>query len=136
MTVSEDRVGKASEPVSQPFLYTLQSLVSPGHVPLVTETSTISSSASSVHASLLQAIDSLRSLAFRPQTMSQAPQLFRPSEMQATCDGCFARQSICSVISLHSRHVQGSTSIAFLFCVLFCMKLMESVRMMACVVRL
>ena len=34
--------------------------------------------------------------------MSQAPQHFRSSEKQATCKGCFARQSICLVISLHS----------------------------------
>ena len=26
----------------------------------------------------------------------------RFSEMQDTCDGCFAHQSVCSVISLHS----------------------------------
>ena len=28
--------------------------------------------------------------------------LFRSSETQATCDGCFSRLSICSIISLHS----------------------------------
>ena len=33
--------------------------------------------------------------------MSQAPQKFRCSEKQATCEGCFTRQSVYSVISLH-----------------------------------
>ena len=33
---------------------------------------------------------------------SEVPQHFRSFEKQATCDGCFALQSICSVISLHS----------------------------------
>ena len=28
--------------------------------------------------------------------------LFRSSETQATCEGCFPRLSICSIISLHS----------------------------------
>ena len=61
-----------------------------------------SSSASSFHASLLQAIDGVMSLALCPQAMSQSPQHFRSFEKRATCEGCFARQSICSVISLHS----------------------------------
>ena len=42
------------------------------------------------------------SLALCPQVVTQAPQHFRSSETQASCDGCFARQSICSVVSLHS----------------------------------
>ena len=49
----------------------------------------------------------MMSLALCPQVVSQVPQHFRSSEKQATCDDCFARQSICSVISLHcgmSRH--------------------------------
>ena len=46
------------------------------------------SSASSFHASLLQAL--------YPQVVSQAPQHFRSSKKQATCEGCFACQSICS----------------------------------------
>ena len=54
-------------------------------------------SASSFHASLLQVIDGVMSLALCPQVVSQAPQHFRSSETQATCEGCFARQSICSV---------------------------------------
>ena len=33
---------------------------------------------------------------------SEAPQHLRSFEKQATCEGCFARQSICSVVSLHS----------------------------------
>ena len=60
-----------------------------------------SSSASSFRASLLQAIDGVMSLTLCPQVVSQAPQHFRSSKKQATCEGCFARQSICSVISLH-----------------------------------
>ena len=42
------------------------------------------------------------SSALCPRVVSQAPQQFRPSEKQATCDGCFSRQSICSVTCLHS----------------------------------
>ena len=42
------------------------------------------------------------SLALCPQVVSQAPQHFTSSETQATCDGCFARQSVCSAISLPS----------------------------------
>ena len=62
-----------------------------------------SSSASFVHASLLQAIDSLMmSLALCLQVVSQASQHFRLSEKQATCEDCFACQSICSAISFHS----------------------------------
>ena len=41
-------------------------------------------------------------MALCTQAESQAPQHFRSSEELATCDGCFARQSMCSVISLHS----------------------------------
>ena len=55
-----------------------------------------SSSASSLRASLLQAIDDAMSLALCPQVVSQAPQHFRSSE------NCFASQSICSFIFLHS----------------------------------
>ena len=36
------------------------------------------------------------------QVVPKAPQHFRSSQKQATCGGCFSRQSICSVISLHS----------------------------------
>ena len=110
-----------------------------------------SSSASSFHASLLQAIGGVMSLALCPQVVSQAPHHFRSSEKQATCEGCFSRQSVCSVISLHSGmsravHPQGfrkgmSTSDPFqsgfpipLFP--FCGRLIEPVRMMACVTTL
>ena len=61
-----------------------------------------SPSASSFNASVFQAIDGVMSLALYPQVVSQASQHFISSEKQATCDGCFARQSVCSVISLHS----------------------------------
>ena len=61
-----------------------------------------SSSASSFHASLLQAIDNVMSLPLCPQVVSQDSQHFRSSEKQGTSEGCFTRQSICSVISLHS----------------------------------
>ena len=36
-----------------------------------------------------------------PQIVSQAPQHFRPSEKQTICEGCFVRQSVCSVVSLN-----------------------------------
>ena len=61
-----------------------------------------SSNASSFHASLLQAIDGVMSLALCPQVVSQAPQHFTSSEKQATCEGCFASQSISSVVSLQA----------------------------------
>ena len=52
---------------------------------------------------LLQAIDGVMSLALCLQVVARAPQHFRSSEKQTTCEGCFARQSICSrVVSLHS----------------------------------
>ena len=60
-------------------------------------------SASLFYASPLQAITCVMSLALCPQVVSQAPQHFRSSETQAACEGCFARQSICSVISFESR---------------------------------
>ena len=61
-----------------------------------------SSSAFSFRAFLLQAVDGVVSLALCPQVVSQASQHFRSCEKQATCEGCFARQSICSVVSLYS----------------------------------
>ena len=61
-----------------------------------------SSSASSFHGSLLQAIGGVMSLALCPQVVSQALQRFGSSKKQTTCEGCFARQSICSVISRYS----------------------------------
>ena len=76
---------------------------------------------------------------------------FLSSQTRATCDNCFVRQSICSVISLHSVmsravHPQvfskadaGRTlthaSLGFSFRILlFSCKLVEPVRIMACVV--
>ena len=38
----------------------------------------------------------LMSLVLCPQVVSQAPQHFRTFETQATCDGCFSHQSVCS----------------------------------------
>ena len=91
------------------------------------------------------------SLALCLQVESQASQHFRSSEKQATCEGCFASQSICSVVFLHSSKSRQSIhrsfrrqmstidtfhpgrSIPFFT---FCSKLIKSVRMMACVVRL
>ena len=52
-------------------------------------------------ASLLQAIDGVMSLALCPLVVSQAPQHFRSCEKEAACEGFFAHQSICSVISLN-----------------------------------
>ena len=49
-------------------------------------------------AHLLQAIDGAMSVALRLQVVSQAPQHFRSPEMQALCDGCFARLSVSLVI--------------------------------------
>ena len=93
------------------------------------------------------------SLAFCPQVVSQAAsQHFRPSEKQATCEGCFARQSLCSVIYLHpdmSRAASTPTgvfqgrcrpsthsSLGLLFHLSLFHKFIESVRKMACVVGL
>ena len=76
-----------------------QSLIDDG---LLSSFQARSSSTSSFHASLLQTIAGVMSLALCPQVVSQASQHFRSSEKQATCEGCFARQSICSVVSLHS----------------------------------
>ena len=60
------------------------------------------SSTFSFHASLLQAIDGAMSLALCPQVVAQAPQLSRSSEKQTTCECCYGRQFIHSVVSLHS----------------------------------
>ena len=54
----------------------------------------------SSHASLLQAIDGVMSLALCPQVVSQASQHFRSSEKQATCEGCFARHSLSAFVSV------------------------------------
>ena len=110
-----------------------------------------SSSASSFHTFLLRAIDGVMSLALCPQVVSQTAQHFRSSRTQATCEGCFARQSVCSVISLHSgmsravhpRHRSlrrwRSTTGTFrsglpIRRFTFCSKFIESVRRRTCVV--
>ena len=54
------------------------------------------------HASLLKVNGVMVSLALCQQVVSQALQHFRSSKTQAICDDCFAQQSICSSISLHS----------------------------------
>ena len=61
-----------------------------------------SPSASSFHPSLLQAIDGVMFLFLWTRVMSQASQNYRSSERQAVCEGCFMRQSVCSVVFLHS----------------------------------
>ena len=61
-----------------------------------------SSSASFLNAPFLRATGGVTSLALCPQSVSQTSQRFRSSEKQATCEGCFACQSVCSVISHHS----------------------------------
>ena len=77
-------------------------------------------SSSSFPASLLQVVDGVMSLAFFPAASVSSSStlkiwytshlwwllclpvyLLRSSETEATCDGCFACQSICLVISLH-----------------------------------
>ena len=42
------------------------------------------------------------SVALCPQVVAQAPQLSRSSEKQATCECCYSRQFIRSVVSPHS----------------------------------
>ena len=105
---------------------------------------------SSFHASLLQAIDDVVFLASCPQVVGQASQHFISSDKQAICEGCFARHSIFSVISIHSGmpravHPQEFSKVdvshrhIFHFVLpipffIFCSKLIEFVRMMAGVV--
>ena len=89
------------------------------------------------------AIDGMMSLALFLQVVSQVPQHFRSSETQATC----ARHSICLVISLYpgmsgTAHPQEFSKVdvdhwhipVWAPHSTFCSKLIESVRMMACVV--
>ena len=59
-------------------------------------------SASSFHASLLQAINGVMSLALCPKVVSQASRHLGSSKKQATCEDCFACLSTCLVVSLHS----------------------------------
>ena len=80
--------------------------------------------------SLLQAINGMMSLALCLQVVSQASQHLRSSEKQATSEGCFAHQSICSVISFYfgmSRavqlgHIMDDISAILLFIEMHCKK--------------
>ena len=47
-----------------------------------------------------------------PKVVSQAPHQFRAPETQATCDGCFVCQSVCSVISPDSSMYKAVESVA------------------------
>ena len=68
-----------------------------------------SSSDSSFHASLLQTIDVVMSLALCLQVVSQDPQHFRSAETQAACNGFFY-PPVCLLGYFPSlRHVQRST---------------------------
>ena len=95
-----------------------------------------------VYTSLLQEIGGVMPLALCWQVVSQVPQRFRA--MQASCDGYFAHQSICSVTSLHSGmaravHPQEFSKVDVSYWCnpvwashsTFCSKLNESARMMA-----
>ena len=105
-----------------------------------------SSSISSFYASFLLVTNGMMSLTLCPHVVSQTPQHLRFSETQATCDGCFACQSIDSDVSFDSSlsravhpqefkkvdvgHWQFFTGLSILLFT-FCSKLIESVRMMA-----
>ena len=97
---------------------------------------------------LLQTIYGVISLALCPHILLQAPQHFRSTEI--TCEGCFACQSICSVIFLHfgmSRVVHTEEASRWMSTTdtcqpglpvplfNFCSKLIECERRMACVVK-
>ena len=70
--------------------------------------------------SLLQVINGLMSMAFCPHVAFQAPQHFRSSETQASCDSCVVRQSVC-LVSFHDHgmsstvHVQESSYSVLLY---------------------
>ena len=49
---------------------------------------------------LIQVINGVKSLGLLPQVVPQAPEFFRSFVKQATCNGCFALQSVCLVILL------------------------------------
>ena len=101
-----------------------------------------------LYDSPLQVISGMLSLALCLQVVSQVPQHLRSCKMQAICDGYFAHQSICLVVSLDlgmSRTVHlheflivstEHTSVGFLFYFLLLFlffitnKLLESVKMM------
>ena len=97
--------------------------------------------------SFLQVISGVMSLVLGLQVVSQAPQHLRSSKTHATCDGCFARQSVCLVISLHSGMFRAVCPLGFLKVNVkywhmpalashstFCSRLFEFVRIMECVV--
>ena len=50
----------------------------------------------------LRVISCVMSLAWYPQLVSQTPDTFIYSKLQAICNCCFSRQSICTVISFDS----------------------------------
>ena len=98
-----------------------------------------SSSVSSFNASLLQATNGVMSLALCPQVVSQASQHFRSFEKQATvrsfpftpaCSGQYTHRSFRRLMSTIDTFQSGLPIPPFTFC----SKLIESVRMMACVV--
>ena len=94
---------------------------------------------------------SWRLIALCPKVVFPAPQHFRASEKQASCEVCFAPQSLLGHFR-SLRHVQGSSpkgvfeggcrplthsSLGFPFHFsFFCSKLIESVRMTACAIQL
>ena len=110
---------------------------------------------SSFHASLLQAIDGVMSLALCPQVPSPDPQHFRSSETQATCDSWVPLPPTTLPAPVYPLghfpsllHVQGSTPTGLSECgcrsdtcqsglpipfFTLCSKLIESLRMLACV---
>lgn len=60
-------------------------------------------------SSLFRAIDGETYLALSQNAIAlQAPQHFRPSQLQANCDCWFARQSVSSVISFSTPGTAGS----------------------------
>ena len=92
-------------------------------------------SASSFHASLLQAINGVMSLALCPQVVSQASQHFRSSEEQAftpACPGQYTHMSFRRWMST----IDAFQSALHIPLFTFCSKLTESLRRMVCVVRL
>ena len=59
---------------------------------------------------LSTALSTPLSLALCPQVVSQASQHFRSSEKQATCEGCFARQSTSVNIAVRLKRLMASVS--------------------------
>ena len=66
---------------------------------------------STLHAPLLQPINGVMSLALYPQVVSQAPQHFRSSEMQAICEGSFVLRFVCSLsLYIYIWHIEDNAS--------------------------